>query len=78
MTIEPLEQIEQKGIGEKLPASVHMSEYFKYANLVKDTEGRFNVMLMNHPMLESQGPKVYLFPTMVSGEEAREKYDKLQ
>ena len=55
-----------------------MSEYFKYANLVKDTEGRFNVMLMNHPMLESQGTKVYLFPTMVSGEEAREKYDKLQ
>jgi len=74
--------VEQKGLGAKLGETQtnlgNITNYSKYASLVKDSEEGFNVVLMDYPMSDNRGPEVYLFPIMISEEKARKKYDELQ
>lgn len=82
-------QVEQKGLGLKLGVFTtslgDIEQYMGYANLI-EKDGQFNVSIMNNPVTEVI-PKyrfieiretAYLFPEMVSEQEAREKYDSLR
>jgi len=47
------------------------------ASLVKDSEGMFNIRLKESSKIVGSGSETYIFPEMVSEEEARGKYDSL-
>ena len=78
----------QKGLGVKLGESItslgRIVQHRKYANLVTDGK-EFNVMVMDNtsfePHLIGGAPnfrEFYLFPRMVSEEEAMARYDSLR
>lgn len=72
--------IEQKGLGARLGETKTprgtFPKHLKYAILINDGKG-FNVQIIRHPTIGPREPDVYLFPKMVSKEEARSEYDKL-
>lgn len=72
--------IEQKGLGVKLGETKTprgtFPNHIKYAILVAHGKG-FNVQIICHPTIGPKEPDVYLFPKMVSEEEARREYDRL-
>jgi len=76
----PMEMSEQRGlgrsVGDVLVGGGILKMYAGYINLMTDNQGGFNVMIMDDKDLYINPSEAYLFPSMVTEEEARQKYDE--
>lgn len=93
-TRKEFETLEEKGLGNLIDENIGPSRlpknfcYRKYAAIITnrdDVSPKFNVRVRDNPLVKMHSlggvpsfPEVYLFPHMVSEDEARRRYSELK